>query len=90
MLDNAPNQPSKFKTKNRIEINDQSNGVYKTNSDIRFKNTRLRSSLRDYSDAYILVYGRITITGAKANATERPADERNKGVIFKSCAPFTN
>ena len=89
-MDNSPNQPSKFKTKCRIEINDQSNGVYKTNSDIRFKNTRLRSSLCDYSDAYILVYGRITITGAEANATEIPADDRNKGVTFKSCAPFTN
>ena len=90
MLDNAPNQPSKFKTKYRIEINDQSNEVYKTNSDIRFKNTTLRSSLCDYSDAYILVYGRTTITGAEANATEIPVDERNKGVTFKSCAPFTN
>ena len=50
----------------------------------------LKSSLCDYSDAYILVKGRITITGAGANAAARQADERDKGVAFKNCAPFTN
>ena len=48
----------------------------------------LKSSLCDYSNAYILVKGRITITGADAAA--RQADERDKGVAFKNCAPFTN
>ena len=86
LLDNTPNQLSKFRTKNWIEINDQSRGVYNTNSDIRFKTTMLKSSLCDYSDAYILVKGRITITGAGADAAARQADERNKGVIFKNCA----
>ena len=90
LLDNASNQLSKFRTKNWIEINNQSNGVYKTKSDIRFKTTMLKSILCDYSNAYILVKGRIPITGAEANAAKRQADERNKGVIFKSCAPFTN
>ena len=50
----------------------------------------LKSSLRDYSDAYILVKGTITITGGGADATARQADERDKGVAFKNCAPFTN
>ena len=50
----------------------------------------LRSSLCDYGDAYILVKGKITITGAGADAAARQADERDKGVIFKNCAPFTN
>ena len=68
MLDNTPNQLSEFRTKNWIEINDQSRGVYDVNSDIRFKTTILKSSLCDYSDAYILVKGRITITGAGADA----------------------
>ena len=68
LLDNTPNQLSKFRTKNWIEINDQSRGVYDVNSDIRFKTTMLKSSLCDYSDAYILVKGRITITGAGADA----------------------
>ena len=49
----------------------------------------LRSSLCDYADAYLLVKGTITITGAGDDAAARRADERNKGVIFKNCAPFT-
>ena len=49
----------------------------------------LRPSLCDYADAYILVKGAITITGAGDDTTTRQADERNKGVIFKNCAPFT-
>ena len=40
-------------------------------------------------DAYILVKGTITITGAGDNAAARQSDERNKGLIFKTCAPFT-
>ena len=48
----------------------------------------LRSNLYDYADAYILVNGRITITGAGDDAAARQADERNKGVIFKNCALF--
>ena len=50
----------------------------------------LKSSLCDYSDAYILVKGKITIAGAGNDAAARQADERNKGVIFKNCAPFIN
>ena len=42
------------------------------------------------SDACILVKGKITITGAGADAAARQADERDKGVAFKNCAPFTN
>ena len=49
----------------------------------------LRSSLCDHADAYILTKGTITITGAGDNAAARRADERNEGVIFKNCAPFT-
>ena len=63
LLDNALNQPSRFKTKNWIEINDESRGKYTTGSDIEFKTTMLRSSLCDYADAYIHVKGKITITG---------------------------
>ena len=49
----------------------------------------LRSNLCDYADSYILVKGTITITGAGDDAAARWADERNKEVTFKSCAPFT-
>ena len=50
----------------------------------------LKSSLCDYSDAYSLVKGKITITGAGADAAARQADERDKGVAFKNYAPFTS
>ena len=50
----------------------------------------LKSSLYDYSDAYILVKGKITIRGAGADAATRQADERDKGIAFKKCAPFIN
>ena len=60
LLDNTPNQLSKFRIKYWIEINDQLRGVYNTNSDIRFKTIMLKSSLFDHSDACILVKERIT------------------------------
>ena len=50
----------------------------------------LNSSLCDCSDAYILVKGRITNTGSGADAAERQANEKDKGLIFKNCAPFIN
>ena len=63
MLNNISNQTSKFRTINWIQINDLSNRVYSTGRDNRFNTTMLKSSLRDYSDAYILVKGAITIPG---------------------------
>ena len=53
LLDNASNQPSKFRTKNWVEVNDDSRGTY-TDADIKFKTTMLGSNLCDYADAYIL------------------------------------
>ena len=49
-----------------------------------------KSSLWDYSDACILVKGKITITGEGDDTSAKQADERDKGVAFKNCAPFTN
>ena len=89
LLDNASNQPSKFRTKSQVEINDESRVGYTTGSDIKFKTMSLRSSLCYYADAYILFKGTITITGAEDNVAARQADERNKGVIFKNSVPFT-
>ena len=48
-----------------------------------------RFNLRDYADAYILVKGTITITGAGNDDAAKQSDERNKGIIFKNFAPFT-
>ena len=50
----------------------------------------IMASLCHYSDTYTLIKGRITITGAGDDAAARQAEEINKGVIFKKCAPFTN
>ena len=90
LIDDTSNQPSKFRTKNWVEINDESRGTYNVNSQIKFKTTMLKSTLCDYSGVYILVKGTITITGAGADAAARQADERDKGVAFKNYAPFTN
>ena len=85
LLDNTPNQPTKFKTKNWVEINDDARGMYNTDSEIKFKTSMLRSSLCDYSDAYILVSGTITVAVLAAGG-----GNNNIQVVFKHCAPFTN
>ena len=88
MLDDASNKPFKFRTRNWVEINDDIIRAYSPNKQIRFKTPMLRSRLCDYSDAYILVKGNMSVNntvgaGAAANNT-------NKKVIFKNCSPFTN
>ena len=90
LIDDTSNQPFKFRTRNWVEINDESRGAYNVNSQIKFKTTMLKSSLCDYSDAYILVKGTVTINGKGADAAARQADERDKGVAFKNCGPFIN
>ena len=84
LINDTPNQPSKFRTRNWVEINDESRGAYNVNSQIKFKTTMLKSSFFDYSDAYIRVKGTISVTNTVA------ANNINKKVIFKNCAPFTN
>ena len=88
LIDDASNQPSKFRTKNWVEINDESRGTCNVNSQIKFKAAMLKSSLRDYTDAYILVKGTITVNNTAA--ADGDANNTNKKVIFKDCAPFTN
>ena len=74
MLENTPNQPTKFRTKNRVEINDESHGACITNN--------------TYTNAYILAKGTITV--ANTAATEADANNTDKKVIFKNCPPFTS
>ena len=90
LLDNTPNQPTKFRTKNWVEINEDPRGTYNTNSQIKFKTLMLKSSLCDHGVAYILVSGTITITEEGDTDAAKRADESNKKVIFKNCAPFTD
>ena len=67
---------------------DDVRGVYYPHKQIRFKTTMLRSSLCDYSEAYILVKGNITVNNTTAAGDA--ANNTNKKVIFKNCASFTN
>ena len=61
LLDSTLNQSTKFRTRNWVEINDDPCGTCNTNSQIKFKSSMLKSGLCDYSDAYILVIGAITV-----------------------------
>ena len=86
LLDSSSNKPSKFRTRNWVEIYDDIRDAYSPNKQIRFKTTLLRSSLCDYSDADILVKGNISVNNTAASAE----NNTNKKVIFKNCSPFTN
>ena len=63
LLDNANNQPSKFRAKSWFEVNDDAHETYNTNSQIKFWTTMLKSSLFECNDAYILVKWTIKMTG---------------------------
>ena len=66
LLENTLSQPSKFRTKIWVELNDESRGTYIINSQIKFKTSMLKSNLCDYSDAYILVSATITVQNLAA------------------------
>ena len=88
LLNDGSNKPSKFRTRNWVEINDDIRGAYSPNKQIRFKTAMLRSSLCDYSDAYILLKGNMAVNNTAADGAA--ANNNNKKVIFKNCALFTN
>ena len=76
LLNDGSNKPSKFRTRNWVEINDEARGTYSHDKQIKFKISMLRSSLCGYSDAYMLVKGNITVNnsvadGAAANNTNK-------------------
>ena len=81
---------SKFVTREYVRLNSLSN-TYNENKSIRFKTPMLRSNLCDYSDAYILVKGTITVTapGAK-NGANNIRDKRNRPLILKNNSPFVS
>ena len=78
LLNSSENEYSKFATKKWYVIDSESKGVYSHENEIKFLTSSLESSLCDYSDAYILVTGNITVTDVNANTK----------VAFKNCAPF--
>ena len=87
MLDNTANQATKFWTKNWVKINHGSHRVYNIDSQIKLKYSMIRSDLCDYSDAYILVKETITVPNTRTAAVP---NNKNKNIIFKNCAPFTD
>ena len=61
MIDEVP----RFITKKWVEVHDQSGSAddrHKLSKQITLKKSMLRSDLCDYSDAYIVVKGTITVT----------------------------
>ena len=83
-------QLSKFITREYVTVNSLLN-TYNENKSIRFKTPMLRSNLCDYSDAYILVKGKIVVTapGANNNATNI-RDKRKRSLILKNNAPLVS
>ena len=89
LLGTTPVKVPRFFTKKWIEVQDQSSNAkdrYKSSKQIRFKASMLRSDLCDFSDAYIVVKGTITLT--KTNRRDF-IDIRNRFLTFKNNAPFT-
>ena len=88
--DNESEKLSKFVTREYVRVNSLSN-TYNENKSIRFKTPMLRSNLCDYSDAYILVKGTITVTtpGVNHNANNI-RDKRNRSVMLKNNSPFVS
>ena len=88
--DNESEKLSKFITIQYTRVSSLSN-TYNENKSIRFKTPMLRSNLCDYSDAYILVKGTITVTapGVNNNA-DNIRDKRNRSLILKNNAPFVS
>ena len=68
LLEDGSNKPSKFRTRNWVEINDDARGTYSPNRQIKFKTLMLRSSFCDYGDAYIVVKGNISVNNTAAAA----------------------
>ena len=75
LLGYAPNQPSKNRTKNWVEVNDDLRGIYNTNGQIKLKTSMLKSRLFDYSDAYIAIKGNITFLNIATAAAQNDGNE---------------
>ena len=81
--DNENEKLSKFVTREYVSVNSLLD-TYTENKSIRFKTPMLRSNLYDYSDAYILVKGTITVTTPGANnGANNIRDKKNRPLILK-------
>ena len=89
LLDNTPDQQSKFRTKNWVETKNDSRGLYNTNMYNKLRASILKSNLCNYSDAYILVKGTISVVNVVFNQVA-DANKNDKEVVFKNSAPLTD
>ena len=88
--DNESEKLSKFVTREYVRVNSLSN-TYNENKSIRFKTSMLRSNLCNYSDAYILVKGTITVTARGANnGANNIRDKKNRPLTLKNNASFVS
>ena len=88
--DNESEQLSKFVTREYVRVNSLLD-TCNENKSIRFKTPMLRSNLCDYSDAYILVKGKIVVTAPGVNNNANNIrDKRNRPLILKNNAPFVS
>ena len=89
LLNSSENENSKFATKKWYVIDSESKGNYSHENPIKFLTSSLESSLCDYSDAYILVTGNITVTRTIAGDPVQRKQPLNAAtqVVFKNCAP---
>ena len=79
MLNDSSNEESKSATKKWYVIDSQTTkGKYKQGDTIEFETETIKSSLCDYSDAFILVTGNITVETNDITDVE-----------FKNSAPFS-
>ena len=69
-------------------MNEESQGMYDYNSDIKFKKLMIRSSLCNYCDPQIHIKATITVPNTAAQGSA--INNTNKKAIFKNCASFTN
>ena len=83
LLENTPNLQRKFRTKNWVEVNDESPKTYSVNSQVKFKNSKLRPRLCDYNDACIRASGTIIVPNKAAAANNI------KDIMIKNCTSFT-
>ena len=86
----SDHQLSKFVTREYVRVNSLLD-TYNENKSIRFKTPMLRSNLCDYSDAYVLVKGTITVTAPGANnGVNNVRDKKNRSLILKNNALFVS
>ena len=84
MLDTTPDNVPRFITKKWIEVHDQSGSAedrYKPSKQIRFKTSMLRSDLCDFSDAYIVVKGTITVIDSNNEAYDKKLAFKSNALI---------